>query len=242
MTVSAIVLAAGEGTRLRPLTLDRPKPMLPLAGRPALEWLLRWLRWHGIRDIFINLHYRPDVIRAYFGDGAGLGLRIVYNEERELLGTAGGAAQFRDRVGETVLICYGDVLSDLDLDALLGHHRERRAVATLALYRVPDPWTRGIVDLASDGRIRAFREKPPPAECPPSALVNAGIFALETAVLHTIPTAQPSDFGHDVFPRLLASDAPLYGWETDAYIFDYGTLDQYRQAEADARAGRVRLY
>jgi NDP-sugar pyrophosphorylase family protein len=242
MTVPAIVLAAGEGTRLRPLTLDRPKPMLPLAGRPALEWLLRWLRWHGVRDVFLNVHYRPDTIRNHFGDGAGLGLRIVYNEERELLGTAGGAAQFRDRVGETVFVCYADVLSDLDLGALLRHHRDRQAVATLALYRVPDPWTRGVVDLAPDGRIRAFREKPPASECPPSALVNAGIFVIETAVLRAIPLGQPSDFGHDVFPQLLAAHAPVYGWESDGYILDYGTLDQYRQAADDALAGRVRLY
>ncbi|MCS6800610.1 MAG: NDP-sugar synthase [Chloroflexota bacterium] len=242
MTVPAIVLAAGEGTRLRPFTLDRPKPMVPLAGRPALEWLLRWLRWHGVQEVYINLYAHPSAIRGYFGDGAALGLRIVYSEERQLLGTAGGAAQFRDRLAGTVLVCYGDVLSDLDLSSLLRRHLERRAAATLALYRVPDPWTRGVVDLAPDGRVIAFREKPPRDQCPPSALVNAGIFALDAGVLRSVPDDRPSDFGHDLFPALLAAGAPLYGWEADAYVLDFGTLELYRQAEEDVRAGRVRLY
>jgi mannose-1-phosphate guanylyltransferase/phosphomannomutase len=242
MSVPAIVLAAGEGTRLRPLTLDRPKPMVPLAGRPALEWVLRWLRHYGVGEVYINLHYRPEAIRDYFGDGASLGLRITYNEEREILGTAGGAAQFCDRVAGVVLVCYGDVLSDLDLDALLARHRAWGAAATLALYRVPDPWTRGVVDLAPDGRVVGFREKPPREACPPATPVNAGIFALDAAVLRGIPRDRPSDFGRDLFPALLAAGAPLYGWESGAYVLDFGTLEQYRQAEEDVRAGRVRLY
>ncbi|GIW06926.1 MAG: hypothetical protein KatS3mg060_1731 [Dehalococcoidia bacterium] len=242
MSIPAIVLAAGEGTRLRPLTLDRPKPMVALGDRPALEWLLRWLRHYGVRDVFINLHYRPEVIRRYFGDGSALGLRISYNEEQEILGTAGGAAQFRDRLQGDVLVCYGDVLSDLDLDALLTRHRERRAVATLALYRVPDPWTRGVVDLAPDGRVLGFREKPPRDACPPSTPVNAGIYALDSQVLDAVPTDRPSDFGRDLFPALLAAGAPVYGWESGAYVLDFGTLEQHRQADADVRAGRVRLF
>ncbi|MFN8532387.1 MAG: nucleotidyltransferase family protein [Dehalococcoidia bacterium] len=242
MSVPTIVLAAGEGTRLRPLTLDRPKPMVPLAGRPALEWVFRWLRHHGVRNLFVNLHYRPEVIPRYFGDGSSLGLHISYRVEPDILGTAGGAAGFRDQIASTCLVVYGDVLSDLNVGELLARHRAASATATIALYRVPDPWTRGVVDLDPTGRVTRFREKPSREDCPSSTPVNAGIFAIEPAVFDLIPSDGPSDFGRDIFPALLAAGLPVHGWESGAYVLDYGTIAQHEQADADARAGRVRLY
>ncbi len=241
--LTAVVLAAGEGTRLRPLTLDRPKPMVPLADVPALEYVFGWLKHYGVRDICVNLHYRPEAITGYFGDGARLGLRLHYNYEPVMLGTAGGAAQFRARLSEPFLLVYGDVLTDLDLAALVRRHLETNAVATLALYRVPDPWTRGVVDLDADGRIAGFREKPPREQCAPDALVNTGISVLARRTLDQVPAGHVCDFGHDVFPAMLAAGERLTGWRPDdAYVLDYGTLEQYRQADADVRAGRLRVY
>jgi mannose-1-phosphate guanylyltransferase/phosphomannomutase len=242
MSVPAIVLVAGEGSRLRPLTADRPKPMLPIAGRPALEWIVRWLRAHGICTLYFNLHYCSQAIVEHFGDGTAFGVQITYSYEPALRGTAGGAAHFRPRLQGTTLVIYGDVLSDLDLQALLARHRAAGAAVTLALYRVPDPWTRGVVEQAPEGWITGFREKPAPATCPPTALVNAGIYALEPAVLDLVPADRPSDFGHDLFPLLLARGERLLGWEAEGYIHDYGTLAQYYQADADARTGRLRLF
>ncbi|MCS7002199.1 MAG: nucleotidyltransferase family protein [Dehalococcoidia bacterium] len=241
MNLPAVVLAAGEGVRLRPLTNDRPKPMAPVGGRPALEYVVAWLRAHGVTDLFVNLHYRPEAITGHFGDGAAFGVRITYNYEPTLLGTAGGVAQFLPRLPDTFLVVYGDVITDLDLRALVAVHRERRALATIALYRVPDPWTRGVVDLRADGRIVGFREKPPRDTCAPDTPVNAGVYALERAALASVVPGTFADFGHDVFPRLLADDATLVGWLSDAYVLDYGTPEQREQADRDVRAGRLRV-
>ena len=156
----ALILAAGEGTRLRPLTLTCPKPMLPVGGRPVLEHLVRLLRRHGVTEIAINLHYRPEVIVRHFGDGARFGVSITYSPEERLLGSAGAAKRLEWFFGETFFVLYGDVLTDLDLGSLVDRHRARRAAATLALYEVEDPTRCGIVEVAADGRIVRFAEKP----------------------------------------------------------------------------------
>lgn len=237
----ALILAAGEGTRLRPLTLDRPKPMLPVGGHPILEHLVNLVRRHDVIEIAINLHYKPDVITQYFGDGSRFGVHITYSAEPSLLGSAGAAKQldwFLGATAEPFLVLYGDVLANIDLDELIQIHADRRGLGTLALYEVEDPSRCGIVDVEPDGRITRFIEKPAPGLLTGN-LANAGIYVLEPEVLRGIPRGRAFDFGSDVFPALLAAGQPLYGARTDGYVLDIGAPDRYRQAEVDYAAGRL---
>jgi len=236
----ALILAAGEGTRLRPLTLDRPKPMLPIAGRPLLEHTVRWLHSFGVREIAINLHYRRQAIVDYFGDGAAWDVRITYSEEDSILGTAGAVRKLAPflAVGP-FLVVYGDVLTDLDLQALLDHHRAAAArdpatLITMSLYHVPNPTEVGLVELDADGRITRFVEKPRPEEVF-TDLASAGVLVAEPAVVDAIPPATFYDFGRDLFPRLLAQGASLYGWviPPDAYLLDIGTPEKFAQAQRE---------
>ena len=238
--MKALLLAAGEGTRLRPLTLDRPKPMLPLAGRPLLEHLVALLARHGIRDIAINLHYRPSTIVDHFGDGSGFGVRITYSHERELLGSAGAARKLDWFLGERFVVLYGDVLTDVDLSRLENADRVFGGLGTLVLAENDDPTRSGIVQLDSAGRIIRFIEKPATAEF--GRLANSGIYVLHRRVLDLVPPGTPFDFGSDLFPGLLAAGLPLYGIASADYVLDIGSVDRYRQAEADLQAGRVRSH
>jgi mannose-1-phosphate guanylyltransferase len=209
--MKAMILAAGRGTRLAPLTDSQPKCMIPIGGMPVLEHTLIRLRDHGVGEVIINLHHQPDVIPAYFGDGSRWGMRITYSLEDELLGTAGGvkhAAWFFDG---PFLVLYGDNLSTCDLSKLARHHRDRRAVATVALYRRHDPSSSGIAEVNAEDRILRFVEKPRPEEVF-SNWVNAGIYVLSPEVLDLISAVQASDFGREVFPRMLAEGRALYGY------------------------------
>ncbi len=240
--MKALILAAGEGTRLRPLTRERPKPMLPVGGAPLLEHLLRLLARHGIRDIAINLHYKPDVVTGHFGDGALWGVRLTYSYEEQMLGTAGAVRRLQPFLDEPFFVLYGDVLTDLDLTALAAFHKARGAALTAVLYRVPRPWDCGIVALDEEGRITRFVEKPP-REQVFSNLANAGIYVMAPGLIASIPPETFFDFGHDLFPRLLASGAALFGYpigEND-YVLDIGSPEKYEQAQRDWAAGRVRL-
>lgn len=236
----ALILAAGEGTRLRPLTLDRPKPMVPIAGRPLLEHTIAWLRSHGVCEIAINLHHCPEAIVRHFGDGAACGVRITYSYEERLLGTAGAVRRLAGFFAEEpFLVIYGDVLTDLDLGRLLAFHRDRarrdpRIAATIGLYRVPNPTEVGLVGLGPDGRVTRFLEKPRPAEVF-TDLANTGILVVEPHVIAQIPAGVPYDFGRDLFPQLLAAGASLYGWiiPADAYLLDIGAPEKYAQAQRD---------
>lgn len=236
----ALVLAAGEGTRLRPLTLNLPKAMVEVAGRPMLAHTLDWLARHDIRDVAINLHHCPDAITAAFGDGSACGMNITYSHEDRLLGTAGAARRLASYLQDgPFVVVYGDVLTDLDLAGLLAFHHERAiadpgTAATLALYRVPNPTEVGLVGLDGNGRITRFLEKPRPEEVF-TDLANAGVLVVEPGVLDHIPDGQFSDFGLDVLPALLAAGAPLYGWPIshDTYLLDIGNLEKYAQAQRE---------
>lgn len=233
--MKALILAAGEGTRLRPLTLDRPKPMVPLAGRPILEHLVGLLRLHGVTRVAINLHYKPEAIVDYFGDGRHFGVSIEYSWESRLLGSAGAAKQLEWFLTEPFVVLYGDVLTNLDLSALARKHAERSSLATLALY-APDDLTRcGVVELAADDRIVDFVEKP--AHALPGHLANAGVGVFEPDVLNFVPHGRSFDFGHDVIPMLVARGLPVFGHVGDGYILDIGSPERYAQARADAHAG-----
>ena len=209
--MKAMILAAGQGTRLAPLTDSLPKSMIPIGGMPVLEHTLIWLRSHGVDEVIINLYHQPDVIPAYFGDGSQWGMRITYSQEAELLGTAGGvkhAAWFFDA---PFLVLYGDNLSTCDLSQMARKHRERGAMATMALHWCADPSSSGIAELDADDRIVRFVEKPRPEEVF-SNWVNAGIYVLNPEILDQIPAGQPCDFGRQVFPRMLAEDWTLCGY------------------------------
>jgi NDP-sugar pyrophosphorylase family protein len=231
----AMVLAAGEGTRLRPLTLTTPKAMVPIGGRPLLAHTLAWLKKYGITEIGINLHYLGQNIIDYFGDGAAYGLKITYSQEPALLGTAGGVKKLESLFhGSRFAVIYADVLAEFDLNAMATFHFKNGSFATLALSSVPNPNQKGIVELDNQSRILNFTEKPLQGT-EKSNLASGGIYILEPEVLDYIPSTGPADFGFDIFPALLNQGRPLYGYvlPPSAYLLDIGSLEKYRQANED---------
>lgn len=224
---------------MRPLTLECPKPMVPLGGRPLLEHLVNLLSQHGIREIAINLHYKPEAIVRHFGSGDQFGVSITYSNEEQLLGSAGAARLLDWYFTEPFVVLYGDVMTDVDLSALVEWHHAKGGLATLALYEVDDPGRCGVVELDTDGRIMRFVEKPLPG-AEPSNLANAGIYVLDPSLLRLVPRNQPADFGKDLFPAALKLGLPIYGRSASGYVLDIGSVERYAQAEADLRAGRFR--
>jgi NDP-sugar pyrophosphorylase family protein len=222
------------------LTHDTPKPMLSIVGRPLLEHAIALLRSHGVSEIAINLHFRPEKIVRHFGDGQAFGVKLVYSWEERLLGTAGGAKKLQAFLDRSFFVLYGDVLTDVDLSVLAARHRARSAALSMALYRVEDPTRAGIVEVDGEGRVRRFREKPPAAEAF-SDLASAGVLVVEPGVLDSIPPDTFSDFGQHVIPDLMGRRALVYGWPATGYVIDVGSPERYRQAQLDARAGRVHL-
>lgn len=239
--MKAIVLAAGSGTRLGPLTAGRPKPLLPIQGKPILEHTLALLRRHGVTEVLINLYHCPAAIPAHCGDGRAWGLRITYAVEPELRGTAGAVKHFEAAVGaEEFLVMYGDNYYDLDLTPLLRFHTTTAGVATVGLIEQADVAESGIADLAPDGRVRRFVEKPGPGEAF-SHWANAGVYACRPALFTHIPADRPTDFGRDIFPRLAAEGVPLFGLVLRGSVLGIDTPERYREAEAalaGAQAGR----
>lgn len=237
--MKAMLLAAGLGTRLRPLTYELPKPMVPILGRPVMEHIARLLGRHGFDDVVANLHYFPDLIRGHFGDGSGQGIKLVYSFEEELMGTAGGVRNVRDHFGgETFLVISGDALTDIDLTAFHERHRQAGGIATLALKRVDDPSQLGVVIVDDEGRIQGFQEKPAPGE-ELSNLGSCGIYMFEPEIFDYFPDTEFVDWAQDVYPALLDEDVPFYGHEIAEYWNDVGSLEEYRQGNFDALAGAV---
>ena len=224
--MKGLILAAGEGQRLRPLTLTRPKPMLPVAGRPLLEHIVTHLRHHGVTQLAINLHHRPEAITTHFGDGRRWGVRILYSYEQRLLGSAGAAKKLDWFFDRTFVVFYGDLYTELNLRPLISFHLRHGALATVALYKVPNPTACGIVELDSRRRIRRFVEKPAPDEVF-SNLANAGIYVLEPSVLNFVDRQTPVDFGHDLFPLLINLGLPVMGFPIEESLIDIGTMDKY---------------
>ena len=236
-----MLLAAGLGTRLRPITYEVPKPLVPVLGTPVMEHIARLLARHGFDDVVCNLHYFPDQIRERFGDGARWDLRLAYSYEEELLGTAGGVRNVRDHfAGETFLIISGDALTDIDLTALWHAHREKGGIATLSLKRVDDPSQIGVVIRGDDGRIQGFQEKPDPAEAL-SDLGNCGIYVMEPEIFDYFPDQPFVDWALDVFPTLLEQDVAFYGHEIAEYWNDIGNIPEFRQGNFDALTGDVEV-
>ena len=236
--MKAMILAAGEGTRLRPLTLALPKPMVPIVGTPLLERTLTWLAAQGITEAAINLYHRPQMIPDYFGDHFA-GIRLHYFFEDALRGTAGGVKAAEGILKDApFFVIYGDNLIHADLRRLAAFHKSHSGTGTLGLFHHPNPSAAGIVGLDSGGRVTKFVEKPP-ADQIFSDLANAGVYVLDPAVFQYIPENHPSDFGRDIFPALLSLGRPLYGTLLGGYLQDTGTPQAYRQANFDLLAGRA---
>ena len=210
--MKAVLLAAGEGLRLGAVTVDRPKPMLEVGGRPILEHNVRLLARHGIQELIINLHHCSEVIVRHFGDGASLGVRITYSHEPTLLGTSGAVKKVADHLTGTFLVMYGDNLTNCDLSGLIDFHNRKRGMATIALFYRENATVSGIAELDVDDRVVRFLEKPRVDDIF-SPWVNAGILVMEPAVLDFVPAGRASDFGREVLPTLLAADQPIYGYK-----------------------------
>ena len=239
--MKAMVMAAGLGTRLRPLTYGTPKPMVPVANRPVMEHILRLLPRHGFEQVIANLHWFPEVIYERFGDGSGLGIELTYSYEDELLGTAGGVRNVAEFFGEEpFLVMAADALTDIDLAALRAAHEANDGIATLAVKRVSNVSEFGVVITGSDGRIQGFQEKPDQAEAL-SDLASCMIYLLDREIFDYFPEQPVVDFALDLFPALLSNDVPFHVHEIDSYWNDVGSLPEYLQGNLDAVQGAVEV-
>lgn len=237
----AVLMAGGSGTRLRPLTCDLPKPMVPILNRPIAEHIVNLLKRHQITEVIATLHYLPDVIRDYFGDGSDFGVQMTYAvEEDQPLGTAGCVKNIADLLDQTFLVISGDSVTDFDLSAAIQFHKRTGSKATLILAHVPNPIEFGVVITDEKQRIRRFLEKPSSSEIF-SDTVNTGAYILEPEVLDYLPPNQETDFSKDLFPLLLAKGEPMYGYIAEEYWCDVGHLDAYRDAQYDALHRKVKL-
>jgi len=236
--MKAVVMAGGEGSRLRPLTVGRPKPMVTVVSRPVMEHILLLLKKHGITEIVVTLQYLAGAIQSYFGDGSGWGMKIQYTVEDFPLGTAGSVKQAQHLLTETFVVISGDALTDYDISAIVAQHRKRGAMATLTLARVPNPLEYGVVITNDDGTVRQFLEKPSWSEVF-SDTVNTGIYVLEPKVLNYCPSSQAFDFSQDLFPVMMRNGDPIYGHIAEGYWCDIGNLEEYARATRDVLEGRV---
>ena len=239
--MKGVLMAGGEGSRLRPLTSRRPKPLAPVAGKPVMEHIIALLHRHGIDHIVATLHYLADEVESYFDDGSAFGVKMEYVVEDTPLGTA-GAVKMADKLlaGEPFLVISGDALTDIDLTALIEHHKREQNDVTIALQRVTNPLEFGVVVTDESGRITRFLEKPSWGEVF-SDTINTGIYVLEPAILERMVRGRNYDFSKDLFPDMLRDGAKLGGYIIDAYWTDIGNLEQYQQANYDALEGKVRL-
>ena len=238
--MKAVVMAGGQGSRLRPLTSGRPKPMVPVVNKPVMAHILELLKRHGITEVVATVQYRANVIQDYFGDGRQMGLNITYAAEEVPLGTAGSVRNAREHLDEPFIVVSSDALTDFDLGKIIAFHEEKGALATLALYRVPSPLEYGVIITDSDGRIIRFLEKPSWGEVI-SDQVNTGIYVLQPEVLDLIPEGEPYDWSQQVFPQLLERGAPLFGCVAEGYWCDIGNHQEYMRACSDLLQGRVHL-
>lgn len=237
--MKAMVLAAGKGTRLFPLTGEVPKPLAPVVDKPIIGHIFELLSRHGFSEAHANVYYLADAMLEAYGETSKVGgMTVRMSREQELLGTAGGVKRLADRFDSTFVVVSGDALTDIDLRELMRFHREKGALATIALRRVSDTSEFGVVELDADDNIQGFQEKPRPEEAI-STLANTGIYVLEPRALDYVPEGEFCDFAKDVFPRFLAEGERFVGYQGDFYWSDIGTLAAYRQAQYDVLSGKV---
>lgn len=238
--MKAVVMAGGEGSRLRPITINRPKPMVPLVDRPVMAHIFELLKRHGITDVVVTVQYLANYIQDYFGDGSSYGVNIEYVVEEMPLGTAGSVKHAQHLLTDPFLVISGDALTDIDLGKAIAHHHAQSAAATLVLKRVPNPLDYGVVVTDNDNRIQQFLEKPGWGDVV-SDTVNTGIYIIEPRALDAVPTGQVSDWSKDVFPQLLQAGELLCGHVADGYWTDIGTINEYIRATSDYLHGHVDL-
>ncbi len=237
--MKAVIMAGGEGTRLRPLTSNAPKPMLPVANRPMMEHIVGLLRKHGFDEVVVTVAFLAQNIQTYFGDGSEFGVKMTYATENTPLGTAGSVGNARELLDERFVVISGDVLTDIDLSAIVAFHDERDAMATIGLAHVENPLEFGIVITREDGSIERFLEKPTWGQVF-SDTINTGIYVLDPKVFKYIDRDKQVDFSSDVFPRLLTEGEGLVGAIASGYWEDVGTLDVYLRSHMDVLDGRGR--
>ena len=236
----AVILAGGQGTRLRPLTFSRPKPIVPILNQPFLAYQLALLRAHGVTDVILSCSYRVDDVRQALGDGAALGTKLRYVVEAEPLGTGGGVRNAADLTRGTVFVLNGDVLTDVDLSAMRRFHASRGSRTTIFLTRVPDPRAYGLVETETDGRLRRFREKPTADEEITTNAINAGIYLIDAALLSRIPADRPVSIEREFFPALIDDHIPCFGFEAATYWRDIGSPAAYLAGQIELLEGRVK--
>ncbi|NNN22621.1 MAG: NTP transferase domain-containing protein [Acidimicrobiales bacterium] len=238
--MKAVIMAGGEGTRLRPLTTNAPKPMLPIANTPMLEHVVTLLKKHGVDEIVITVAYMANLIRNYFGDGSDFGVKIVYATEEVPLGTAGSVRNAMAELNDPFLVISGDVLTDIDLSSVVDFHFEKKSLVTLALKRIENPIDFGIVIADRNGTIERFLEKPTWGQVF-SDTINTGIYVLDPEVFSYIPPEQSCDFSSEVFPKMLDDSLPVFGHIVEGYWEDVGTLNAYLKAHTDVLGKRVEV-
>ncbi len=236
--MKAVILVGGEGTRLRPLTCNTPKPMVPILNRPFLEHMIDYLKGHGVSQIILAMGYLPDRIQAHFGDGAGLGVELTYVIEDSPLGTAGAVKNVEALLDDTFIVCNGDILTDVDLTNMVAYHRSSGAKATIALTEVEDPTRFGVVETQASGRVRRFIEKPS-WDAVTSHWINAGTYILEPAVLALVPQGNHHMFEQGLFPALLRGGEPVFAYPSNGYWIDIGTPQKYLEVHHDLLLGRT---
>ena len=238
--MQALILAGGKGTRLRPLTMHTPKPIVPIANQPFLLYQLELLKRADVRDVILSLSYQPQKIEDKLGDGSDFNVRVSYAVEASPLGTAGAYRNAASMISETTVVFNGDVLTDIDMNDVIRFHREQQAAATIVLAPVENPTAYGLVETEKDGRVRRFLEKPSPEEVTCNT-INAGIYILEPRVLDYVPEGEPFMFEYGVFPQLLERKEPFFAYIWRGYWRDIGTASSYLQANLDVIAGRINL-
>jgi mannose-1-phosphate guanylyltransferase len=239
--MKAMVLAAGKGTRLHPLTVEIPKPLAPVAGKPIIQYIFELLAGSGVHEVHVNIFHLAEAILECYGERSLVDDMLVnVSQEERLLGTAGGVKRLAEHFDDTFVVIMGDALTDVDVREVVAFHKEREALATLALMPVSDTSQYGVVELDGDGAILAFQEKPDPKEAI-STLANTGIYVLEPEALEYIPKDTFFDFANDLFPRLLEARERFVGYQGNFYWSDIGTLEAYRQAQSDVLSRKLRV-
>ena len=239
--MKAVILVGGKATRLEPLTINTPKALIPVLNVPFLEYVIRNIAGHQIKEIILAQGHLARPMTEYFGDGSQLGVSLHYSVEEMPLGSAGAAKKAEKYLDGTFLVFNGDNFIDLDLTAMIGLHRERKAKVTIALTRVDDPTRFGMVETDDNGRIKRFVEKPAPEEVTTNT-VNAGAWLVEPELMARVPPATPFSFERDVFPDLLARGEAVYAYVSSGYWMDAGTPEQYLQLHRDLLAGKSRQF
>jgi mannose-1-phosphate guanylyltransferase/phosphomannomutase len=239
----AMILAAGQGMRLIPLTLNTPKVLLPIGGVPLIEYTIAWLKTHDISQIIINLCHLGQKVKNYLGDGSKYGIDIFYSVERTTLGTAGGTKKAKHYFDGTFVVAYGDIFTNLNLTNMIQFHREKKAIATIAVSEVEIPHEVGIIIMDNQSRITNFIEKP-------TKLIdtwkfgNGGVYILEMNVFDYIPNQKYSDFAYDIFPKLIKHDLPVFGYSLiqEEYLIDIGTFKNYKKANEYVQKAKSRYF